>query len=83
MLGAVKISFVEAEVALNSPHSCAALKRTPLILTAQPNIAKSEFQPVHHVDQRRLSAYKKNDPTPEKKQYRVQLVVQRIVLMNQ
>ena len=65
MLGAVKISFVQAEVALNSPHSCAALKKTSLVFTAQPNMAKSEFQPVHHVNQRRLSTYKKNDPTPE------------------
>lgn len=37
MLGAVKISVVQAEVALNSPHSCAALKE----FEAQLRVVKS------------------------------------------
>ena len=78
MLGAVKISVVQAEVALNSPHSCAALKRVfphkmirkrryvGLLLNQK---LQKIFKPVHHVDQSRLSAHKKNDSTPGQNLY--------------
>ena len=74
MFGAVKISVVQAEVALNSPHSCAALKRVfphKMIIRKCRYVGlllnqklQKIFKPVHHVDQSRLSAHKKNDSAP-------------------